>query len=96
MILVQQFFATVVFDGDVNIGMTWMSDTHRLSTTFREFAGILGYPFTGSHLNEGTCMHVVGSEYDKSKLKVLYSDERGVGTTSGLLPLYDILLRMFR
>ena len=41
-------------------------------------------------------MHVIGSEYDKSNLKELYSDESGVGTTSGLLPLYDILLRMFR
>ena len=40
-------------------------------------------------------MHVVDSEYDKSQLRELYFEESGLGTTSGLLPLYDILVCMF-
>ena len=94
--MIQQFYATVVFDKDINIGMTWMSDTHMLTSNFREFAAILGYRFSGSMLDEGTRMHLTGSSYDKAQLKDLYSDESKVGTTHGLLPLYDILLRMFR
>ena len=39
--MVQQFYATVVFDTDVNIGMTWMSDTHMLTSNFG--AGVHGH-----------------------------------------------------
>ena len=63
--MVQQFYATVVFDGDVNTGMTWMSGTHKLTTNFQEFGALMGYPFIGSHLNQGARMRIVGVEYDK-------------------------------
>ena len=39
---VHQFFATVVFDGDVTTGMTWMSGTHKLTANFKEFGELLG------------------------------------------------------
>ena len=41
-------------------------------------------------------MHVHGVEYDKNKLGELYGVGGVVGSSKGLYPLYDILLRMFR
>ena len=41
-------------------------------------------------------LHVVGVEYDKQKLKDIYGRNGVIGNTTGLLPLYDILIRMFR
>ena len=43
--MVQQFYATMVFYGDVNTDMTWMSGSHKLKATFQEFGALLGYPF---------------------------------------------------
>ena len=51
--MVQQFYATVVFDSDVNTGLTWMSGSHKLKANFQEFGALLGYPFISSHLNQG-------------------------------------------
>ena len=93
--LVQQFYSTVEFDGTMNIGMTWMSGSHRLESNFREFAEVLGYPFLGSSLSTGERMHE-GPEADKNKLVNLYGKKGVVGTNIGLYALYDILLRMFR
>ena len=60
-----QFFATVVFDSDDDVTMTWMSGNHKLTATFVEFGDLLGYPYTGSRATRDERLHVVGQEYDK-------------------------------
>jgi hypothetical protein len=44
----------------------------------------------------GHRVHLHGVQPDKNHLAPLYSSEGKIGTINGLLPLYNILLRMFR
>ena len=94
--LIQQFYSTVVFDTAPIRGMTWMSGPHKLSADFHEFADLLGYPFEGDTNPQGERMHIAGINYDKNEMAELYAAGGIIGTSSGLLPQYDILLRLFR
>jgi hypothetical protein len=93
---IQQFYSTVAFLGDEDITFTWMTGNKHLTSSFLEFATILGYPFSGAEHPCGDLLHQLGVHPDKTKLTPLYADPRKVGTAVGLLPLYDILLRIFR
>ena len=66
---------------------------------FDRFAKVLGYPFRGKEFASGTRIHSQGIEADKKLLKPLKPLTIVGGTpglTKDLLPLYDILLRVFR
>lgn len=94
--LVMQFYATLAFDGNDARSFYWMSGTTQCKSNFYEFASLLGYPFQGANNPIGTRLHVVGVTPDKNKLANLYGPNGVIGTTSGLLPLYAILVRFFR
>ena len=53
-------------------------------------SGCLGYPFEGGHRLHGP------QRTDKDVLYDLYTENGVVGTITGLLPIYDQLLRFFR
>ena len=76
--------------------MTWMSGRQRLTSSFREFAQILGCPFSGLSVPAGARMHVHGMSYNKHVMSDLYQPGGRIGSQNSLLPTYDILLRMFR
>jgi hypothetical protein len=94
--LIQQFFATLEFDTQDHIGFTWMTDEVRRHSTFTRFGKLLGYTFDGIHFPRGARLHLDTSEYNKKKIQFLYYPGGKAGETANLLPLYDILLRMFR
>ena len=94
--LVQQFFATVVFDNDEDVTMTWMTGPIRCTSNFVEFATALGYEFKGATTPVGMRMHVEGTAYNKSRLRPLYSVASSVGSNQDLLPTFNIFLRMVR
>jgi hypothetical protein len=93
--LIQQFFATMEFDTQEEIGFTWMTDEVRRHSTFTRFGKLLGYTFDGMHSPQGHRMHLDTSEYNK-KIQCLYYPGGKAGETANLLPLYDILLQMLR
>jgi hypothetical protein len=70
-------------------------DTMRESD-FYEFAQILNYDFQGYSVPVGHRVHLHGVQPDKNRLAPLYSSKGQIGTIKGLLPVYNILLRMFR
>jgi hypothetical protein len=65
-------------------------------SNFYEFAQLLNYDFQGYSVPVGHRVHLHGVQPDKNRLAPLYSSEGKIGTINGLLPLYNILLRMFR
>jgi hypothetical protein len=69
--------------------MKWMTGSSPCEVTFNLFVQLLGYPFSGGH----HLHHPYRS--DKDKLYDLYSESEVVGTITGLLPIYDQLLRIF-
>ena len=73
-----------------------MSGPHKLTSDFHEFADLLGYPFEGDTNPQGERMHVAGDDYKKNAMADLYAPGSIIGIIVGLLPLYDILLHMFR
>ena len=94
--LVQQFFATVVFDNDDDVTMTWMTGPRKCTSNFVEFATALGYDFKGATTPVGMRMHVEGTTYNKRRLRPLYTVASSVGSNQDLLPTFNIFLRMVR
>jgi hypothetical protein len=94
--MVQQFFATLEFDNRGNIGFTWMTNDVRKFSNFARFGQLLGYDFHGLESPNGHSLHLDTSEYNKKKMTPLYAPRGKPGDTSTLLPIYDILLQMFR
>jgi hypothetical protein len=94
--IIQQFFATLSFKGNEAISFRWMSGDTMRESDFYEFAQILNYEFQGLSVPVGHRVHIHGVQPDKNRLAPLYSSSGQVGTNKGLLPLYNILLRMFR
>jgi len=99
--MIHQFYSTVVFDKTPDRGMTWMCGNHKLSANFHDFADALEhdghrYGFASSTRASGNRMHIQGAAYDKDEMSDLYAEDGVIGSTTGLLPVYDILLRMFR
>jgi hypothetical protein len=106
VLLVHQFYATLVFGDGEELPMTWMTGDQRVESNFIEFAELLGYPFTGNHDPCGARMHLAGVAYNKNVLAPLYGKltkaavEQGkkivIGDAYGLRTRYNILLRLFR
>ena len=92
--LVQQFFATLVIKEDDGLTMRWMTGDRPCESNFFEFARVLGYDFDGPN-PVGRRLH---TSYlpEKDTLAGLYDASGILGTITGLLPLYDQLLRLFR
>jgi hypothetical protein len=63
---------------------------------FYEFARLLNYGFQGFSVPVGHRVHQHGAHPDKNRLAPLYSSSGKIRTIVGLLPLYNILLRMFQ
>ena len=81
---------------DHTIKLFWMTGDQRREATFERFAAVLGYPYRGKDYKSGHRLHIDGIEPDKSLLKPLYNTDGIPGKSKNLLPLYDILLRVFR
>jgi hypothetical protein len=94
--LIQQFYAMLEFDSRDEVGFTWMLGDVRKSSTIARFGQLLGYRFDGIHRPRGARLHLGTTEYNKRKIQCLYGPGGKAGETANLLPLYDILLRMFR
>jgi hypothetical protein len=45
--LIQQFFVTIYFGNSDDGDIYWMTGNGRYKSTFRRFAIVLGYPFSG-------------------------------------------------
>ena len=60
------------------------------------FGELLGYQFNKGLDGVGRIMHTEGVHYEKGKMAPLYHDRTAVGSNKGLLPTFNILLRMFR
>ena len=94
--VIQQFFATVYICNHLNIKWYWMTGDKPYKAEFDRFAKVLGYPYRGKEFASGTRIHSQGIEADKKLLKPLTIAGGTPGLTKDLLPLYDILLRVFR
>jgi hypothetical protein len=88
--LIKQFYATLVLKKDEDRTMQWMSGSTPCEASFHKFARLLGYRFEGGHRLHGP------QRTDKDVLYDLYDQNGAVGTTTGLLPIYGQLLRVFR
>jgi hypothetical protein len=67
-----------------------MTGSTPCEANFHRFVDLLRYPFSGGHRFHHP------NRPDKDLLYDLYSEEGVVRTTTGLLPLYDQLIRLFR
>jgi hypothetical protein len=94
--IIQQFYATLSFQADESLTFRWMCGDTMRQSNFYEFAQLLNYDFQGYSVPVGHHVHLHGVQLDKNRLAPLYSFEGKIGTIKGLLPLYNILLRMFR
>jgi hypothetical protein len=105
ILLVHQFFATLVFGYGEDLPMTWMTGNQVVQSNFIEFAKELGCPFKGNHEPSGARMHLSGVSYNKKVLAPLYGkltkDARDqgkkivVGDCYGLRTRYNLLLHFF-
>jgi hypothetical protein len=93
--LILQFYATLSFIGDDDRTFKWMTGTRYCESSFTRFAAMLGYPFGGSTIPVGHRIHSP-LPVDKNQLCDLYGPKGIVGEVAGLLPLYDLLVRIFR
>jgi hypothetical protein len=94
--LVHLFYATLATDANDARSFYWMYGTTPCKSNFYESGNLLGYPFDGANKPICTRLHVVGVTPDKNKLADLYGPNGVIGTTSGLLPLYALWVRLFR
>jgi hypothetical protein len=102
ILLVHQFFATLMFGDGEELPMTWMTGDQVVHSNFIEFAEELGYPFKRNHMPRGTRMHLSRVAYNKKALAPLYGKltkdaiDQGkkivVGDSNGLRTRYNILL----
>jgi hypothetical protein len=98
--LVTQFFATVYFHEDKARSITWMTRDEVLTTTWSNFGQILGYPIPENcedDRSSGWRFHEESNASTKDVLAPLYMPGQcKLGFTSGLQPVYDIMLRIYR
>jgi hypothetical protein len=94
--IIQQFYATLSFQKDEPITFKWMTRDIMRQSNFYEFAKLLNYDFQGFSVPVGHHVHQHGAHPDKNRLAPLYTSKGKIGTIKGLLPLYNILLCMFR
>jgi hypothetical protein len=93
--LILQFYATLAFTGDDDKTFKWMTGTHYCESSFTWFASLLGYPFDGPTNPIGHRIHTP-LPVNKNLLCDLYRPKGIPGQVAGLLPLYDLLVRIFR
>jgi hypothetical protein len=93
--LILQFYATLSFIGDDDRTFKWMTGTCYCESSFTRFAALLGYPFGGPTNPVGHRIHSP-LLVDKNQLCDLYGPKGIVGEVAGLLPLYDLLVCIFR
>jgi hypothetical protein len=94
----------LVFGEGEDIPMTWMLGNDVCRSSFREFAGHLGYDFAGANTASRLRMHIEGVAYDKKTLKPLYGKfapsakrkEIVLGDAYGFKTRYNILFHLFR
>jgi hypothetical protein len=94
--IIQQFYATLTFQGNESLSFRWMCGDSMRESNFYEFAQLLNYDFQGYSVPVGHRVHLHGVQPDKNRLAPLYSSKGKISTIKGLFPLYNILLRMFR
>jgi hypothetical protein len=94
--IIQQFYATLSFGKNEALTFKWMTGDKMRQSDLYEFAKLLNYGFQGFSVPVGHRVHQHGAHPDKNCLAPLYSSSGKIGTIVGLLPLYNILLRMFR
>ena len=93
--ILKQFYATLVICGDDARTLKWMTGNTFCTATFREFGEIIGYDFQDINTPSGIRLH--GPERtSKDRLASLYGTKGVIGENQGLLPLYDLLVRIFR
>ena len=81
--MVQQFFATVVFDEDDLRSFEWMTCRTVYSSYFREFGTLLGYEFVGAEVPVGRHMHQVGVDPNNGRLAPIYNIDGVPGRARG-------------
>ena len=69
---IQQFYATVVFDEDEDISLTWMTGAVKCESSIKRLAELLDYEFKGDTEPVGKRMHQEGVAYDKRRLAPMY------------------------
>ena len=95
--LVHQFYATVHFGSDVERHLSFMCLDEFFHVPWRAFCNALGYEDTGIEGQGGIRPHDRAHPMDKVKLAPLYIPGHGiVGKSNDLLPVYDIMHRVFR
>ena len=94
MSLLLLFLSTLVIEDDIPKTMKWMSGRTQCTSSFRKFAVLLGYPFSG-HPPLSHRIHMV-EHLNKNLLKDLYGAGAVVGKNKGLFPLDDQLMVIFR
>jgi hypothetical protein len=90
-----QFYATLAFTGDDDMMFKWMTGTHYCESSFTRFAALLGYPFDGPTTPIGHRIHTP-LPVNKNLLYDLYGPKGVPSQVAGLLPLYDLLVHIFR
>jgi hypothetical protein len=85
IILVQQFFATLVFGDGEELPMTWMTGEDVCNSNFIDFAALLGYESHGANSPSGARMHVDGGYCKNKKLAPLYTIIDKMVVTGGTL-----------
>jgi hypothetical protein len=93
--LIVQFYATLSFTADDDRTFKWMTRTRYCESSFTQFASLLGYPFNGPTNPVGHHIHTP-LPVNKNLLCDLYGPNGVPGQVAGLLPLYDLLVRIFR
>jgi hypothetical protein len=93
--LIVQFYATLDFEADDDRTFKWMTGTYFCESVFTRFASLLGYPFNGPMNPVGHRLHTP-LPVDKNLFCDLYGPNVVPGQVAGLLPLYDLLVRIFR
>ncbi|KAK1646410.1 hypothetical protein QYE76_064215 [Lolium multiflorum] len=98
--LVTQFYATVYFRDDKARSISWMTRDEVLTTTWSNFGQILGYPIPENcddDRDSGWRFHGSSNASTNDVLEQLYMPGRcKLGFTSGLQPVNDIMLRIYR
>jgi hypothetical protein len=95
--LIHQFFASVHFGSDEARHLSFMCHDEFFRVPWSAFCQALGYEDTGLEGQGGLRPHDRDHPMDKEKLAPLYIPGRGiVGKSKDLLPVYDIMHRVFR
>jgi hypothetical protein len=93
-----QFYATVVFLEDEGgfRSLKWMTREHVMEATWEEFARCIGYELPDDDSNVFR-IHLQAKPMAKEKMADLYIRGRMLcGSTKNLLPVYDIMNRIYR